>query len=124
MLLSNVDDILNDFHTLGRPCFTRKKLAKLRRCASQLSIRLNNLRPKIFLYFHAELDHSKIFLTVLFKKLYPAFNFYWFCVSYLWLKTALVWVCVIDHQPGPLSHLTKMAVGVVEVPGNQDNHHI
>ena len=39
------------------------------------------------------------------------------------LKTALVWVRVIDHKSSPLSHLTKVAVGVVEVPGNQDDHH-
>ena len=38
-------------------------------------------------------------------------------------KTALVRVCVIDHKSGPLSHLAEVTVGVVEVPGYQDNHH-
>ena len=57
----------------------------------------------------------------------PAFNFiglYIICLKIIFkLKTALVWVRVIDHKSSPLSHLTKVAVGVVEVPGNQDDHH-
>ena len=71
----------------------------------------------------AELDHSKICqLCLKYFTLPLTFIGFVYHRSQL-LKTASVWVCVVDHKPSPLSHLTKVAVGVVEVPGNQDDHH-
>jgi len=55
------------FYALGRPCFTHKKLAKLRRYDSQVSFtQVENFTAKIFLSFFAEWEHLRIFFTVFF----------------------------------------------------------